>query len=393
MILERVYFGAWLPRTMVHLEEVYDFLKFGRGSHDLSRVKVKQLHEALNATRVTFVDNDDYNVVTAQCGDIRIVISEDGVIMLDMPAHDVTKDTAAIEQFYAQQLGPALAYLFSRGAPLPVSLAHVEEIYPRIIVGRDISASNIEALLATVYDTLLVTRRSHGYTVSFGHISEIIDVSEVESSKLVVEDLVIYTIFIRGYSQLLTQYLEMHRTIWADITRVRESATIRHKDFTKLRMHILDTLATISFVQARMNQMGSILHARDRITPPKVQELLHTLGFSRYETLEATLEYTKDLWQMTADYVNDTMSLLESVLQENSQRELRILQLTTIAGVMVGFFGMNISFPWNDDWQLLSSSSWTVVLVVIGGVAAFYGFIRIMILNRRFVINRRDLKK
>src|SRR3990167_10651397 len=137
-----------------------------------------------------------------------------------------------------------------------------------------------------------------------------------------------------------------------------------------------------------MNQMGSILHARDRITPPEVQTLLHTLGFSRYETLEATLEYTKDLWQMTADFVNDTMSLLESVQQENSQRELRILQLATVAGVIVGFFGMNIAFPWNEEWNELSRSSYVVVGLVIVGIGLFATFVRIMILNRRFVINR-----
>ena len=255
-------------------------------------------------------------------------------------------------------------------------------------MGSHISDADVIELLENVYDTLLVTRESHGYKVSFGHISEIIDVQHAKKSKLAVNDLVAYTIFIRGFSQLLSQYLETHRTIWADITKIRDSVSIRHKDFIKLRMHILETLATISFVQARMNQMGSILHARDRITPPEVQTLLHTLGFSRYETLEATLEYTKDLWQMTADFVNDTMSLLESVQQENSQRELRILQLATVAGVIVGFFGMNIAFPWNEEWNELSRSSYVVVGLVIVGIGLFATFVRIMILNRRFVINR-----
>lgn len=393
MLLDRVYFGAWLPRTMVHLEEVYDFFKFGRGSTDLDAQKIVEFKERLHVSDVVFIDNDDYNIVKVTCDTIEVTVTEDGVILLETPVTDVVRDTHRIEEFYSEQLGPAFAYLFSRGAPLPVSLARVEEIYPRIIVGRKITDDDVTELLSNVSDTLLVTRESHGYKVSFGHISEIIDVQRAKKTALTIQDLVTYTIFIRGFSQLLSQYLAAHRSIWTDITRVRESGSIRHKDFINLRMHILDTLATISFVQARMNQMGSILHARDKITPPQVQELLHTLGFSRYETLEATLEYTKDLWQMTADYVNDTMSLLESVLQENSQRELRILQLTTVAGVIVGFFGMNVAFPWNEEWATQSQSSYEVFAVVLLGMAAFFIFIKLIILNRRFVINRSSFKK
>lgn len=378
---------------MLHLEEVYDFFKFGRGPQEFNPEKISELRENLHITKVTFVDNDDYNIVKVVCDNIHVTVTEDGVILLETPITDVVQDTHRIEAFYAEQLGPAFAYLFSRGAPLPVSLARVEEIYPRIIVGRKITENDVTELLSNVSDTLLVTRESHGYKVSFGHISEIIDVQRAKKSVLSIEDLVAYTIFIRGFSQLLSQYLAAHRSIWTDITKIRESGSIRHKDFINLRMHILDTLATISFVQARMNQMGSILHARDKITPASVQQLLHTLGFSRYETLQATLEYTKDLWQMTADYVNDTMSLLESVLQENSQRELRILQLTTVAGVIVGFFGMNVAFPWNEEWLTQSQSSYEVFAIVLLGMAMFFIFIKLIILNRRFVINRNKFKK
>ncbi len=391
MILERAYFGAWLPRTMIHLEEVYDFLRFGRASDDLDAREIREHHARLALSHVQFVDNDDYNIIEADCDGIGVTITEDGVILLEITVTEVIRDTERIEKFYTTRLGPALAYLFSRGAPLPISLGEVQEIYPRIVVGRNISTTQAEQIFTTIADTLLATRQANGYRVMFGHISEIIDISGTRKSAslaLTIKELVCYTVFIRGFSQLLTQYLATHRSIWEKVTRVREKEIIRNKDFTKLRMQTLDTLATISFVQARMKQMGNILHARERITPPHIQQLLHTLGFSRYEALEATLDYTKNLWQMTADYVNDTMSLLESVQEENSQRELRILQLATVGSVIVGFFGMNVPFPWQEEWQVSSASILLVTGLVILGMILFYLFIRIMIVNRRFVINR-----
>ena len=43
MTIHRVYLGTWLPRTHIHLGEVYDFLGTGLNA-DLDKKKIKNLH-------------------------------------------------------------------------------------------------------------------------------------------------------------------------------------------------------------------------------------------------------------------------------------------------------------------------------------------------------------
>jgi membrane protein YdbS with pleckstrin-like domain len=74
-------------------------------------------------------------------------------------------------------------------------------------------------------------------------------------------------------------------------------------------------------------------------------------------------------------------------VSENTQRELRLLQQVTIASMLVGFFGMNIAFPWEERWPNTFLSSFMVFGIIIIMMIVFCQIIKRVISNRRFRIS------
>ena len=182
----------------------------------------------------------------------------------------------------------------------------------------------------------------------------------------------------------------MHRSVWTEISEIRENNNLRFSNFTVLRNKILEILKTISFIRARLQQMNDILSIRNSVSSEVLKQRLSTLGLDSFLSLEKSSHYVDNLWQMTADFGNSTMTLFEFLLEENTQREIRLLQQITVAGVLVGFFGMNIAFPWEDRWLHISSSSFIVLGIIILALYIFYLFVRKMIRNRRFAMTNKQ---
>lgn len=392
MNINRIYLGTWLPRTTMHLKEVYYFFKDGSGI-DLDQSKLKHLRNQLNIKDLIFNNNPDFDNLKFSSENITVTITEDGIILVMLSqVSDINIEIKKIESFYTDQLGPALSYLFSRGAPLPQTLLNIKEAYPKILVGQYFVPKEIGEYLKGHDDALLTKISSDKLTLFYGEESEFIDISNAiiqQNYDELLDPLLICTIFLRSFSDLLKRYLQLHRSVWTEISLIRESKNLRYRDFTIVRNKILDILKTISFIRARLQQMNDILSLRNAFTPEILKQKLSTLGLDSFLTLEKSYQYMDSLWQMTADYGNSTMTLFESLLEENAQRELRLLQQITLAGMLVGFFGMNIAFPWEDRWLNTFPSSFIVVGIIILALGIFYLLIKRIILNRCFpVINK-----
>lgn len=390
MNIDRIYLGTWLPRTSIHLKEIYHFFKSGSGI-DLDQNKLKHLKKQLNIKNLVFNNNQDFDSVRFSSNkNITVTITEDGIILI-MLSHisDINADIKKIESFYTNQLGPGLAYLFSRGAPLPQTLLNIKEVYPKILVGKSIAQKDAKAYLKSHGDEFLAEASLNKFVIFYGQESELVDISNVatqQNGSEFLDILFTYTIFMRSFSDLLERYLKLHRSVWAEISSIRENNGLRYSDFTSIRNKILDILKTVSFIRARLRQMNNILSIRNAVVPEALKQKLSALGLNNFLALEKSSQYMDNLWQMTADYGNSTMTLFESLLEENAQREIRLLQQITITGVLVGFFGMNIAFPWEDRWLNIFPSSFIVVGVIVLTLGLFYLLIKQMIMNRRFVV-------
>ncbi len=204
-----------------------------------------------------------------------------------------------------------------------------------------------------------------------------INIFDETTSPQIIEELVRNTVLFREFEKQLGQYLNLHRTIWDEIRLIRDAKGVTLTQFPKIRARVLEYLKTLSFVKARIAQMEDILVAREETLDetPAVKKILDDLDLmTRFQMFKADQAYLLNLWELTIEYAEGTITLLDSLLNENTQREIGILQVITFVGVLTGFFGMNIAFPWQrTDWSnAFRASIFVVCLIVVVSLLARY---------------------
>ena len=385
MTIERVYLGTWFPRTSIHLNEVYRFLVSGENG-GVDQRKLESLREKLNVTRVVLQNApDDLNSILATCGDVTVRIAEDGTILLHREVKDHRKDISILELFYTQKFGPALAYLFSRGAPLPKVPTSIEDVLPRILIVKNAAPDEVRAFFKDTKDTPLGSVATDDLDVSFGTFTDVFNFkNRGAESEFIYDELLETVILFREFRRQLARYLRLHRTTWIEIAKIQEAPRLSYKDFPELHEQILNASRTVAFTRARLAQMGDVLEARSAVTERDLRTKINKLGLGRIETLRSDLSYMRHLWQMTERYVDHVSEFLESLSRENTQRELRILQFVAALGVVMGFFGMNVAFPWKTEWETHAWSFFLVSAVIVVAAYFLYLVLKQLVINRRF---------
>lgn len=392
MKIERVYLGAWNQRTNLHLEEVYRFLRGGEGVRGLDVEKTDGLRERLGADDVVF-NETRVNDVRFTSGRVSASLTEDGLLLLSN--HEAAEPSSAIEalkSFQRNAIDPALAHLFSRGAPPPKTIAQIDDTNVALVVGRDIPESETKRLFALFKDEPHSRAAADGVSVEAGDELIIIDLDGAGFSE---EDLTFFVrdlVFFREFERQLHGYLRMHRRIWEEISRVREAREMRYRDFPAVRSTVMGFQKTLSIVKARLAQMEDIMAARKVAEAKGMAKLLANLGMYNFSSLFASKKYVAHLWEMTADFADDTLALLETLYQENTQRELNALKIITLMTALTSFFGMNIAFPWEDRWHDHESSAIFVVLLITAVAFAVYYALKALVHNRPFVIKDGEKK-
>jgi Mg2+ and Co2+ transporter CorA len=387
MKIEKIYLGTWFQRTSLHLKEIYNFLKNKKGVAGLDQNKLDKFWEELKVEKISFYEKTNFDFLEAKCDGVTILITEDGIVLLSLPAKELHETIASLENFYSQRFGPVLSYLFSRGAPLPKQLEKAKEIYPLIGITKNLSSKEeAKKLFREFDDEFFSSVSSKDIEIFFGQVLNLFNVKQRSANGDFIEELLLNIVFFREFQDQLNRYLNLHRTMWDRISRIRESKTLRYKDFPYVRQQILEFLKTLSFVKARLSQMDDIIAARILLINPVLKKKLPELGFSRFEHLEADQKYVSHLWQMTIEYVDGTLNLLESLFQENTQRELGALKFVTLIAALTGFFGMNIAFPWEERWLEFFPSSFVVIILIILLSLSFYFLLKKFVRNRHFKI-------
>lgn len=391
MSIKNIYLGTWFQRTSLHLEEIYDFLQFKQGVIGLDQKNILDNWKKLNIKDLNFHKETEFDYLEFYCGHTRITITEDGIMLISRELeNDFQTDLKKITDYYIQSLGPAISYLFSLGAPLPKELSHINEVYPILISGVNMSDDEISDCYQQVGD-FINSRISHkGLNIICGNKFNVLNFSTAEVfQKKSYDEIIRHLVFFREFEIQLKEYLNLHRTMWEKVSEIREKREIRYRDFPRVREEIMNFLKTLSFVKARLAQMYDILGERELTTNVETRDKLDNLGLDRYKFLRANEQYIQDLWQMTIEYVQGTFDLLKYLYEENTQRELGTLKYITLVGVLTSFFGMNIAFPWEERWSSVFSSSFEVVGLIFVIAVCFYFFLRFFIYNRSFRIRRK----
>ena len=340
MKAKKIFIGSWFQRTTLHLSEIYDFLTIADSPLNLDSNKLAELRDNLELENVYDI-HDDFEYISAEVKNgISFKIYEDGLIVLSSdPSDDIKKDIDQITSYYEDKLSVGLKYIFSLGAPIPKELANIKTVYPYFIIFDKAEEKEIHDLLADFGQDKHFEIKKKTFSVYRGETLYIIN-THGESLET-IEKFIGEQIFIREFKAQMHRYLNLHRTIWENIAKVKEAGSIKGKDIKELKAKIEAYQKSISMIDTRINQMGAYIETRNSIVKndPEMEKFIDVLQF-KYESLNSTLTYIKEIWQMTNRYVESAVTIFSGLKSKATVSSLKNLTVVTSMGVGATLIGL-----------------------------------------------------
>ncbi len=373
----KITYGGWYQRTTLHLTEIYEFLANSNSYLNLSKDKLKDLHNNLNLAQVSReMGYLEYIKATTKEG-LEIRYYEDGLYILEVNTDDIKKGKGVLENYFSQNLNPAINYIFSLGAPTPKVLANISTLHPVVVSINSgvIEPNNIDPdLFKNIYSKIEEKDAAVYKTKDY------IFVLYNPSSTFRITEIVEMQIFFREFKDQLEKYLNIHRKIWEEITAIKELDKLRAKDVRAYRKRLDSYQKTISLISNRINQMGSYVRTRQSISKNiSLDKHMESLFQYRFEVLIDTLDYIKEIWKMTTDYVNSAIQVVVEIQASVTNKSIQSLTLITSVGVLAGLV-VHLSREGYPKITLIGASY--LALLILGGWLLNW-LVRTVQLNKR----------
>jgi hypothetical protein len=359
---EIITFGGWYQRTALHLTEVFNFLYSGESRLNLSKTKLKTLRTNLDIKSVERNSGFLESIKIITNSGIEIRYYEDGLYVLESTGENSRQVGNKIKKYFESNFEPALNYLFSIGAPTPKILSDIKEKHP-IVIGRierypkrfkvdEKKYGNVYSATSSKDAAALKTK---------DYIFMITMMSKKKDLDLLTE----MQIFFREFKAQLHKYLNIHREIWEDIAEIKEKKMIRGQDVEMYRAQLDSYQKTIQLIKNRINQMGSYAKTRASISKKLgVENNLVTLFQYKFEDLFNTLDYIKEVWNMTSDYVDSAIKIMNEIDVKSTSTGLKSIQLLASIGVVTGILRYM-----NPKYLPVFSTTTALYVIALGLVA------------------------
>jgi hypothetical protein len=365
MANQKIYIGAWFQRTMLHLSEVYDFL---RGMDSQLELEGNRSLEYKKNLRISSVEiRMDYleHVYFENKDGINVKIYEDGLIILSSGYSQISDDMKKIKRYYEEKLSPAISYIFSLGAPIPKELANIKNIYPFFVILDQARSTEILDLLDSFKQEKYFVIKGQSFEVHRG--DKLYVINNISEKTENIEYFIGEQIFIREFKAQMHRYLNLHRIIWEKIADIKERGELKGQDIDNLKNKIESYYKTINLIETRINQMGTYLKTREKISQgnehfSKNLDIYHY----KYETLADTLEYIKNLWQMTKNYVDSAHKLFTDLLTESTGKSIR--DLTIVSSIMMVSTLINLLTAKKPQFTL-TGITYLISLILVGVIS------------------------
>lgn len=363
-----ITYGGWFQRTTLHLSEIHYLFSSGESNLKLSKEKLKELHANLDLVSVSREPGYFEYVKAKTSSGIEIRYYEDGLYILEIASDDIDQAQKTLEDYYQNKMSPAVSYIFSLGAPTPKELANIKTTHPVVVsVFGDVNNSFVpdESVFGDVYS------RISSENITVYKTSKYILIATAKLSDPSLTSLVEMQIFFREFKDQLEKYLSIHRTIWEEISEIKEAKSIKGKDVEEIRGTLDGYQKTISLISNRINQMSSYVDTRSSISKHlEVEKELVSLFEYKFETLTDTLSYIKEIWKMTSDYLQSAIGNLVEIKNQSTSNNLKSLQTITSIGVISGVLGYL-----SADKLPHVSQSGAIYFVILFGLTYFMNYI------------------
>lgn len=331
----RITFGGWYQRTTLHLSEIYAFLSEAETKLALDREKLKKLKRELSLRSVSR-EAGDLELVRAQAGHgLEIRYYEDGLYVLETTAKnlvDVKEKAQYLSQFFESKFSPAIAYIFSLGAPTPKILANLKIDHP-VVVSTVVDDPTSFAL--DPKDFGQTYSRISGQGVTVHKTPHYIFVCGQPGAEAGLQKLAETQIFFREFKDQLERYLDIHRKIWEEIASVKERKSIKGSEVALVRASLDAYQKTVDLIDSRLNQMGTYINTRRSLAKSlRLEESLLTLFQYKFETLSDTHVYIKEIWKMTKNYLDNAIRVIVEIQNQTTNTSIQSLRTITTIGVV-----------------------------------------------------------
>jgi hypothetical protein len=334
-----VVFGGWYQRTTLHLSEVQRFLLGRKNNIELPEAKLRKFRDQLNLRSVKRVSGYLEYLDVETKDDLRIRFFEDGLYVLSKRGSDIDLLKKDVKGYFDKCWKPATDFLFSLGAPTPKILSNMKDIHPFVI--ERVGSNPLKTKVGEEFGEVYLETSSNNIRVSKTKDNIVIDISKHREREL--ERLTEMQIFFSDFKLQLHKYLDIHRKIWEEIDAIREKSYIKGRDVGKKKAMLDSYQKTIQLIKNRINQMGNYAKTRRDISRQvNIDEKLNSLFQYKFEDLFNTLDYIKEIWAMTLDYVNSAIRVLDGVKEEVASKNLDSIQFLVGVGVIAGiidYFG------------------------------------------------------
>ncbi len=336
----KITYGGWYQRTTLHLSEIYDLFASGKSNLNLSKEKLSELYKKFNFESVTR-EAGYFEFVKAKVKNgIEVRYYEDGLYILEIELDTleaINKAKELLENYFNNVLSPATSYIFSLGAPTPKVLANIKTIHPivlSVVQDNPETFKPAENEFGLIYSTItsqdIIVHKTPAY----------IFIVSSPKSESVVAELVETQIFFREFKDQLEKYLNIHRNLWEEISDIKERQSLKGSEIEPIRAKLDSYQKTISLIGNRINQMGSYIRTRSAIAKgSNIEEHLRKLFEFKFEVLTDTLDYIKEIWKMTTDYLSSAIQNIVEIKNQGTSRGIQSLQVITSIGVVSGIIG------------------------------------------------------
>jgi len=385
--IKKIYIGGWYQRTTLHLSEVWDFLQYQHSDPYLSPQKLNHLRQNLQiASLERLTDSLEYIKFKTGSG-ITCRIYEDGLIVLKRDAGNIVSDMKHLQMYFESNLGRALSYIFSRGAPVPKELAGIKTVFPFIITTTGAGGDEVKSLFAKFKEQAY--SKVEAGKISVYRCQKYMIINDVEDENF-SRELIEANIFFREFKNQLHRYLVLHRNIWEKIRRVKERDEVRASEVQGHLNELRLIEKTVLLIDGRIGQMDSYAKTRQKLSSnANLDEYLKTLFQFKYETLLDTHSYIQKLWGMTKTYLASALTMFQQVSERSTTDAISILQIITTIGIISGIVGL----LYRDALPKVNMLGFVYVLGMLAVSWVLYKGIKYVYTLKKYKLDVRDYDK
>lgn len=386
MKLDSVGVGTWIPRTDIHVKEFFDAIKTGKSPHKFTSDEViAKLVASLGARDLSYTLEPPAAFIffwgEIQGVKVEARFYQDGVLCLktkinkkDFGVKEVFGVVNNLRDFYEVKLKPFLNEVYGAGAPTPRLAFQAVEL--NVIINSPYVSEAEEKEVFEFNDDILVTKkRKPGLRFLVGRRTLLV-VSR--NSQKLLEN---FFHFMFDYKETLNIVLLSHRQVWQQIREIRDTRYIKISEIPGFRDQLMKLSNTIMIVDSRLKQMKGFLSSKKLLLDDLRDEFLRAYLGDEISILRSNHNYMMHLWNMTSEYCDTTIKVLNMVYRESEQDQFKILQVLFTISAVAGIIGLggvvgSVTRFYTQPENVLSiityQTAWNFKdFFVFGGVAVF----------------------